>query len=326
MSVSGNSAVVSVVICTWNRASQLRETLDSLLNQRGVDASRVEVIVVDNNSTDSTRDIIERSCQSWTLGQLHYVFEPRQGKQFALNQGYKFATAPVVAFTDDDIIFPPQWLARIMVLFSEQGTDLAGGKTLIKWPAQGRPVWYSDDMQAILGGVDLGDQRLNPAPPSFAPGGANLAACRDLFQRVGLFSETHFRHMDFEFGMRCQQAGVRVVYDPNIFVYAPVDPAMLTRRYFRRWSFKSGISRSGGINALRGDWRTVPRWLYRQLVEDAWFVWVTSRGQPPAVSFSRELRLWRALGTITNVWHARIRAGSHAAWVERHSQKKNNVY
>ena len=132
--------------------------------------------------------------------------------------------------------------------------------------------------------------------------------------------------MDFEFGMRCQQAGARVVYDPRIVVHAPVDATMLTRRYFQRWSFKSGLSRGGGIDAARGSAPPVPRWLYRQLVEDAWFTWVRGRSLPPAAAFSRELRLWRAWGTIANVWHARLRPARHAAWVEAHSQKKNNVY
>lgn len=326
MSELGIAARLSVIICTWNRAEQLRQTLASLAGQRSIDAATVQVIVVDNNSQDSTRDVVQEISENWSLGELHYAFEPRQGKQFALNKGLKLATAQVLAFTDDDILFPIDWLASIQTVFEEPGVELAGGKTVINWPVQGRPNWFNNNMQAILGGVDLGDHRLDPAPPDFAPGGGNLIARRSLFERVGPFSETHFRHMDFEFGMRCQQAGVRLVYDPSIFVYAPVDEALLTRRYFQRWSFKSGISRGGGINAARGELIAVPRWLYRQLVEDAWFIWWRSRSQPSAVAFSRELRLWRALGTIANVWHARLRPGSHAGWVERHSQKKNNLY
>ncbi|MBC7378236.1 MAG: glycosyltransferase family 2 protein [Burkholderiaceae bacterium] len=317
---------ISVIICTWNRAELLLKTLQSLCRQTGIATSEVEVVVVDNNSTDNTRRVVEGEIKQWPLGRLVYEFEPRQGKQFALNRGVSAATNPVLAFTDDDIIFDSDWLAQVQALFAEEHVELAGGKTLIAWGLSGPPVWFSDGMQAVLGGVDLGDLRLDPGPPGYAPGGANLLARRALFDRVGAFSEGHYRHMDFEFGLRCQSLGVRVVYDPRPTVYAPVDERCLTLRYFRRWSFKAGIGRSGGIEAAGKGAPRVPLWVYRQLVED----WAATFHRRNAAltphHFSRELRMWRCWGTVANAWHAWLRPGTHAEWVKSKSQKTVDLY
>lgn len=209
-----SNPTISVVICTWNRATWLESTLRSLSAQAGVRKDAIECVVVDNNSVDGTRSLVEDFAKDWPLGRLMYVFEPRQGKQFALNRAVQVTSNEILAFTDDDIDLPPNWLLEIQRLFSSAQVDLAGGKTLIRWGARGKPGWFAPDMLAILAGVDLGDKQLAPAPPEYAPGGSNLIARRSLFDAVGLFSETHFRHMDYEFGMRCQQRGVRIITEP----------------------------------------------------------------------------------------------------------------
>lgn len=315
---------VSVIVCTWNRCDTLRESLLSLRGQVGVEPGAVEVIVVDNNSSDGTRGVVEALATDWPLGRLRYAFEGRQGKQFALNLGVSLAMHPVLAFTDDDIAFPSDWLVRVRELFRDEGIALAGGKTLIRWGPQGRPAWFADDMLAILAGVDLGDRRLDPAPPEYAPGGSNLIARRTLFERVGGYSETHFRHMDYEFGMRCQARGERLVYDPGLVVHAPVDERCLTLRYFRRWSFKAGIAASNG--ALKSGRPKLPLWLYRRTIEDALSCLAHGFQARTPERFSRELRLWRGWGRIANAWHAWLAPGNHAEWVKSRSQKSNGMY
>lgn len=125
--------------------------------------------------------------------------------------------------------------------------------------------------------------------------------------------------------MRCQQRGVRIIYEPKLVVQAPVDERCLTKKYFRHWAFKAGISGSGGIDAA-GRPPRVARWIYRQLLEDAWAHLTSSGGLDEAQSFSRELRMWRALGTVSNAWHGWLRPSTHAAWVEQRSQKKDGLY
>jgi glycosyltransferase involved in cell wall biosynthesis len=317
---------ISVIICTWNRAQSLSRTLESLAAQSENLASQLEVIVVDNNSTDDTRSTVEQMAKQWTPGSIRYEFEGRQGKQFALNRGVAVARHRLLAFTDDDILFSADWLRRIVELFADPQIELAGGKTLLNWPPSGRPAWFADTMVATLAGVDEGNSRVDPAPPDYAPAGSNLIARSDLFNRVGGFSETHFRHMDFEFGMRCNRAGVRVVYEPSIVVYAPVDERCLSPRYFKRWAFKAGIARSDGIEGIGRRLPAVPPWIYRQIAEDALYVAWNVRRRFESTCFSRELRLWRGMGTVANAWRAWMLPSTHGRWVEKYSQKVNDLY
>ena len=324
------SAHIAVIICTWNRAAVLLETLDSLSRVRAPGSGQIDVLVVDNNSTDDTQARLDEKQAGWGLGRLHALFEQRQGKQFALNTGIAMARGlgcEVLAFTDDDILFPPDWLECIDRVFAAQDSALAGGRTALQWPAEGRPIWYHDSMAAIVGGIDLGDRRLMPPPAHYAPAGANLVARIDLFDRVGGFSEAHFRHMDFEFGQRCLRLGEAVAYEPSLCVTAPVEPAMLTRRYFRRWSLKAGISPWQDMPPGERHLGWVPLWLYRRLVQDA-MRWLLGPllGEGQAERFARELRMWRAWGTIASRWMSRLRPDAYPSWVERRSQKKKNVY
>lgn len=321
---------LAVIVCTWNRADTLAATLSSLAAVRTPAGCAVDVLVVDNNSRDDTQARLRARQPGWPLGRLHALFEPRQGKQFALNTGIAQARAlgcELLAFTDDDILFPPDWLEQAVALFEVPGLALAGGCTAPDWPAMGRPAWYHDSMAAIVGGVDLGPERLSPPPSSYAPAGANLIARADLFERVGGFSEAHTRHMDFEFGQRCLQRSEMVVYEPRLRITAPIDPAMLTRRYFRRWSFKAGISPWQKMEPAEHHLAWVPLWLYRQLLQDG-LLWLLAPllCEPPADRFVRELRIWRACGTIASRWISRLRPAAYPAWVAQRSQKKQNVY
>ncbi|MGM9479728.1 glycosyltransferase [Roseateles sp. NT4] len=321
---------IAVIICTWNRAAVLAETLASLAQVRTPAGTAVEVLVVDNNSSDDTQARLTSWAREWPLGRLHALFEPRQGKQFALNAGIARARAlgcEVLAFTDDDILFPADWLEQVAAVFAPHALMLAGGRTELQWPGDGPPTWYGDSMAAIVGQVDLGTQRLQPPPATYSPAGANLVARLALFDRVGGFSEAHFRHMDFEFGQRCLSRGEVVAYEPRLVVTAPVDAAILTKRYFRRWSFKAGISPWQQMDTRMRHFAWVPLWLYSQLAQDALGCLLAPlRGEPEPVRFQRELRLRRAWGTCTSRWVSRLRPAAYPAWVERHSQKKQNTY
>ena len=314
---------ISIIICTWNRAGLLRQTLESLQQQVGCSPEEVEVLVVDNNSSDDTKAAVDHFLPNWKLGRLLYLFEPRQGKQFALNQGIARAQGQCIAFTDDDILFAPDWVQSIRQFFAENDVSLVGGRTLIEWPPGGPPAWYSESMNAVLACVDLGDKLRLPAPENYAPAGNNMVARRELFNRVGFFSESHFRHMDHEFGVRCQRAGERVAYAPSLVVRAPVDNAILTKRYFRRWAFKAGIASNGSDAGDSGRWKP-PVWLYRQALEDGLLGIVFGAVRPPRAAFEREFRFWRHWGAVSVHWHRLMFPSSHTAWIEKHSQKKKN--
>src|SRR6185503_12073323 len=96
-----SSLDATVLICTYNRATLLGETLDTLARCRTRELAW-DVLVVDNNSSDETRQVVTSRIASYPVV-LRYLFEPRQGKSNALNTGLAATDAAVIAFTDDDV-------------------------------------------------------------------------------------------------------------------------------------------------------------------------------------------------------------------------------
>src|SRR3989337_1450654 len=101
-----SSIDITVVICTYNRCSDLPFALDSVLAQR--DPPSFEVIVVDNNSTDATAAVVDT--RRAANAHLRYVFEPGQGLPRARNAGILSARSPIIAFMDDDLVVADHWV------------------------------------------------------------------------------------------------------------------------------------------------------------------------------------------------------------------------
>ena len=104
---------VSIGICTYNGADRVPEVLDHLRDQHDLNGIQWEVIVIDNNSSDATKDVIQEYQDNWIDGvPLRYVFEQRQGKSFAMEHAMEEARGTWVAFLDDDNLPAPDWVAE----------------------------------------------------------------------------------------------------------------------------------------------------------------------------------------------------------------------
>ena len=100
---------LTVLICSYNRAALLAETLEALARAETPAGCDVELVVVDNNSTDGTQTVI-REAQARSARPLRAVVERAQGKGFALNRGLAASSGEVIALTDDDVLPAPDWL------------------------------------------------------------------------------------------------------------------------------------------------------------------------------------------------------------------------
>src|SRR5438045_1834714 len=100
----------SVLIATYNRVSMLADTLTSLACL--APACPWAVIVVDNNSTDSTREMVEAAARTFPAP-LRYAFEREQGRSAALNCGFRLAGGDIIVTTDDDVRVDADWLNKI---------------------------------------------------------------------------------------------------------------------------------------------------------------------------------------------------------------------
>jgi glycosyltransferase involved in cell wall biosynthesis len=251
---------VTVILCTYNRAQMLTETLESLAALVLPQPVCWEVLVVDNNSNDATREVVEGFCQRQT-GFFRYVFEPRPGKSFALNTGIRESRGEVLAFLDDDVTVEPAWLRNLTAPLINGKWAGTGGRTLLPGPFE-PPSWMAMSGPHGLGFVlaaffDLGN---DPCELDRPPYGANMAFRREMFEKYGLFRtdlgpspnrDIPRPNEDTEFGRRLIAGGERLRYEPSAVVYHPVLSNRIRKNYFLEWFFDFG-------RAMVREWRHGP--------------------------------------------------------------------
>ncbi len=262
----------TVLICTYNRPRYLGETLDSLSAMRIRPDLRWDVLVVDNNSTDDTRRVVESRQQTVPV-RLRYLFEGRQGKSHALNTGMTVSPARFIVFTDDDVKVPSTWLDEAVApMLRHADIDYTGGPVRPIWGGP-RPAWL--DEKGNLGGTiavkDHGDAAFIFEAQRKTPLGVNMAVRRSLVERIGGFRPDLGRNgksllgqEQAEFFYRSRQSGARGMYVPTMILDHLVPAERLTRNYFRRWWYWKGVSharlhRIHGETELGLRLETVPR-------------------------------------------------------------------
>ena len=312
----------SIVIATYNRARDLRETLASLaaLQPDGP----WEVIVVDNNSPDETKQVVLEAAQSFPV-ELRYLFEREQGRSPALNAGIRAARGEIIVTTDDDVRVPEDWLNQAADGLGRLQCDYVGGRVLPIWGGA-RPAWLPDrggKQWAVVALLDYG-----PAPIEFGtrvPLGVNMAFRRDAFDRAGLFDPHTGRRAGTLLGqevsewcIRARKAGVRGYYIPEMSLRHIIPADRLNKKYFRRWFYWRGISRAmlyerAGLDMEAPEQTTldfstvphiagVPRYLYRKaLASVAGCARETLRGRSME-AFEHELWVCFFAGIVRQRW------------------------
>ena len=319
----------TVLIPTYNRAALLDETLQSLRGLRVRPGRSWNVIVVDNNSSDETRAVVERQAQDFAVP-LRYLFEGKQGRSSALNAGIAAADGAIVAMTDDDVRVDEGWLdAACATLLGQADPSIAyaGGPVNPIWEVE-PPPWLDltrGDLWGTIAIQDHGSERFVYEDARKVPLGANMAARRELFGAVGGFRADLGRSSGKvvmgqevpELLARARAAGLRGVYEPAMRVRHHIPARRLDRSYFRRWWLGKGVSRAmleaaRPVTELGIDLREtphvfgVPRYMYGCAVRDAagWLRHTLARRAPDA--FRHEMMLAYFLGYVrTRSRHSR---------------------
>jgi glycosyltransferase involved in cell wall biosynthesis len=239
--------IISAVICTHNRAPYLRKALHSLI-QQSLPQEQYEILVVDNCSTDTTKEVIEEFARA---GPVHYLYESRLGLSHARNAGWRSARGRYVAYLDDDAIACPGWLEKILEVFEtvKPRPGCVGGRTEAIWEAQ-RPKWLGDH---LLHGLTIVDWSDVPHPLSDLAYewlvGANLALPRETLEQLGGFTDRLDREGckllssgDVYLQKQVLKAGLACFYHPQISVQHHVFPSRLVQEWFKQRYYWQGIS------------------------------------------------------------------------------------
>lgn len=197
------AASVSVIVAVRDAESTLEACLDSLVRLEPP-GRPVELLAVDNGSTDGTSRVLERFQRH-----VRVVHESKRGPAAARNTGIRHARGDWIAFTDADCVVDPGWLRALLPPLEDPGVGIAGGRIVSIRPCNRIELFgerIHDHERAIL--------RLRP-PYAIT---MNWASRRDVLETHGLFNEKLLRGSDADMAYRIHAAGLRIVYRPDAIV------------------------------------------------------------------------------------------------------------
>lgn len=238
---------LSIIICSYNRASYIGEALTALYNQTA-SLDLFEVFVVDNNSTDGTPDVFKAWRELHPNGQFNYTTETSQGASYARNTGAKLATGEWLCFIDDDAIASSVFVENI-IAHTILHPDIVGfgGKIIPKYiPSE--PKWMSYYVSSMVGNFDYAPHA-TPFENGKYPLESNMIVSKKVFEQVGGFNTAlpgvvgtlRIGGEGKELFYKIMSLGHTIYYDPSIMVHHVVEVSKLTPEYMYRVA--SGMGR-----------------------------------------------------------------------------------
>jgi len=233
--------MISVIVCTLNRADQLQEMLRSFFVQT-FSTSTYELIIVDNASTDITPEVVKHFLSQ----NVRYFREQTRGLSHARNRALEVARGDILAFLDDDVLVSSDYLQEIAKTF-ESEADIVGGRAILKF-LDTPPSWLRGYFRNVLSEVDLGVSPIWLENPDRLYG-VNLAFRRDTLEKYGPFP-THLGRSGLELLAgeetvvlaRALASGTRVLYAPGVQVKHVIGPERMRWDYFAKCEFGRGRS------------------------------------------------------------------------------------
>jgi GT2 family glycosyltransferase len=252
------AVALSVCVCTSNRADDLRLALESLARLRIPGGRCVELIVVDNASTDATPDVLSAAAARFPFP-LSILYEPIKGLGAARNCALRHARGAVIAWTDDDCVPAEDWIERILAHFDEDPTlEILTGRVELYDPSH-YPITINTSLEpAQFDESSACEGRVL---------GCNMAFRRRLIERVGMFDPRFGAGAplkaseETEFEFRALRAGCRIAYAPNALLYHNHKRTTYAQmiRLIRNYIYGNGALLTKHV--LAGD-QLAARWFY----------------------------------------------------------------
>jgi GT2 family glycosyltransferase len=265
---SAAQCLITAIICTYNRYDVLLEAIRSLQTQT-LDASRYEILVIDNTSDPEARAAFWKDYEP--VGNLRIIQEDIPGLSRARNIGMREASAPLLAYIDDDAVAVPEWLEALVETFDTvRDACIVGGPVDPIWPGSA-PPWLHEWLRGFLTIVDLGP-RQRPLDSREWLAGTNIAFRKSALEAVGGFSETLGRvkgtllsNEELVVSERIHSLGFSSYYAPGARVFHRVHSDRVSQPWMRKrvgWQVVSDLmaGRASGRDRSR-LWRDVGEYL-----------------------------------------------------------------
>jgi glucosyl-dolichyl phosphate glucuronosyltransferase len=243
---------ISSIICTRNRAEYLSHAIRSLAEQ-DMPNDDYEIIVVDNGSTDATKQIAGRFMAE--ISNLRYVYEEKPGLSNARNRGVEEAAASVVAFLDDDAIADRGWLTAILDAFNHEPQPVCVGGPVEPWWEIPRPGWFPESLVGCHNRY-YGAEARWCSYPAEQPIGCNMAFSKERLEQIGGFNARLEKYNDeTELISRLVKMGGGIFYQPR----ARVRHLVAKERLSLSWQIKRHYEEGKSLAEVAGSKGRVPR-------------------------------------------------------------------
>ncbi|MFH5803362.1 glycosyltransferase family 2 protein [Alienimonas sp. DA493] len=222
---------VTVVVCTRNRAEGLRRALESLtkLDTAGLE---VDVLVVDNGSTDHTAAVVAEIAAASPIP-VARVFEPTPGVANARQRGVTASRGEWIASFDDDQLAEPDWLRNLLALAEEKQTRFVGGRVVLSLPEESAARELAPFTRMLLG-ASVGMPAVRRYDLKTTPGAGNMMVHREVCERVGPFDPALHRGEDTDFFQRAVACGFAAWYTPEAVVHHCIPADRMNDAYLYR--------------------------------------------------------------------------------------------
>lgn len=256
---------VSVIIPAYNRANMIGFTIESFIKQR-YPSDRFEIIVADNNSMDSTKDVVLGLAARSPIP-IIYLFEPKQGVHYARNTAAKHARGAILYYTDDDMVADLDLLAQIVVPFAlDKKVAVVTGRVLPKWEIP-PPQWVLDYCNNSLLSLSNPQEDLIIAPYDCGVFSCHQAISKSVLFQAGGFNPENTQGEwigdgETGFNIKIRELGYKFAFNGRSKTFHMIPPTRMTQKYLNK-----RLANQGNCDSYT-EYRKCPHtnaWLYLQI-------------------------------------------------------------
>lgn len=306
--------VLTFAVCTFNRAFRLPLLLDKMSSQKCTE--KFEILIINNNSTDNTEKVVLDKMRATAYPQIRLVNEYSQGIVFARNRAIEESVkSKYLVFIDDDELPHPGYLQAVVDSFCNNDVSVVGGRIYVNFENNTRPKWLNDDLLKWLANVDYGNEPFLVKDKSTPLWTSNIAYNTKIFHQ-GLRFDKNYNRQGYAVGggedeimfNNFIELKIPIMYQPLMITDHFVEPWRLTKSYFCRLFFTSGLKKGMFASECSSPCLLgVPRYIFRQLISSilktAMSLIIFEKSW-----FDRALKVYYFSGEIWGFYKARERA------------------
>ena len=239
---------LSVIVCTYNRDKYIYNILKSIA-ENDFPPEKFDIILINNNSTDSTESECERFQSDFPQIEFHYFVEKNKGLSHARNRGIKEAAGDVLVYVDDDATVNREYLQAYSTFLEQNLQAMAAGGPVIPVYETQKPEWMSHFTSQLVTGYLYKGNRVLEFKGGKYPGGGNSAYRKSVFEKTGFYNVDLGRKGDSLIGAeekdiydKMRSFGMKYYYLPDAILYHIIPETKLTKEYFNRLTYSIGKS------------------------------------------------------------------------------------